>query len=289
MVKGISIGYCVIRRRAAWRRTKWCERGIGLVRRVSYNNADWKVLCTDKTLCAAAWFFTFWPGAVNALTTLSVIKLRSAHMTGPITDQARYLLSNWSLALLLTLVIGSYVFGSFTATKVLLRYGFTIAMLGAAAPMLFAVLIIMGFGESDTNVTEAGRVLIASLLPFSMGWLNSVTSQGKIGRTTHLTGELTDLGIALARRNRSQAIYLFLKYFGFASGGIAGYLGSFIKPVLALTVIIAGYTGTVLVFHAIDLVQSSIDLPQAILNQQSNQPAEGISQLLTAIYRRHRE
>jgi uncharacterized membrane protein YoaK (UPF0700 family) len=246
---------------------------------MSHNNSDWEILCTDKTLCTAGWFFMFWPGAINALTTFSVVFLRSAHMTGPASDQAKYLLSDPSLALLTTVIIGSYVFGAFAATKILLRYGFTTAMLGAAVPMLLAVMTInLGLRGADTSVLEAGRVIIAFLLPFSMGWQNSVTSQGKIGRTTHLTGELTDLGIAIARKNRTRVIYLFLKYLGFVAGGIAGYLGSQFNPALALTVIIAGYAGTVLVFHAIDVSQNAIVVPQAVFNQQSNPCAEVILQ-----------
>jgi hypothetical protein len=84
----------------------------------------------------------------------------------------------------------------------------TYSLLVPALPILLAAgLVHFGFYVSAPYALEAGRFVLGILLPFSAGWQNSVTSQGSIGRTTHLSGDLTGLGIALAAGNRDRAVW----------------------------------------------------------------------------------
>ena len=211
---------------------------------------DWEILCENATLCAAGLLLTFWAGAINAVTSFSVLFLRSAHMSGPTTDQAKYLVTNPVMALLVSLTIVSFICGAFAGTKGFLRLGFTPALALTAAPVLLAAIFIrLGYYGTERYSMEAGRFLMAILLPFAMGWQNSVTSQGRIGRTTHITGDITDLGIALARRDSRAAAYLFVKYLGFVTGGVSGYLALRFEPGTVLAVCAVGFATTVLAFH----------------------------------------
>ena len=51
-----------------------------------------------------------------------------------------------------------------------------------------------------------------------MGSLNAATSLTKVGRTTHLTGPITDIGIYLAKGNWMQALFWILRGMGFLIG-----------------------------------------------------------------------
>lgn len=214
---------------------------------------DWDILCRSRTLCTAGWFMTFWAGAVNAVTSFSVLFMRSSHLTGRVTDQAKYLLTNSMMAVLVTLVIASFILGSFAGTKGLAMMGLTKALLMVALPVALAGLSaqwgIRGSGPIDL---EPGRFVLAFLIPFGMGWQNSVTSQGKMGRTTHITGDLTDLGIALAKNDSPRAAYLFSKYLGFLSGGIVGYFASTWNPGLTLVLCSMGFCLTVLTYDVMN-------------------------------------
>ncbi|MCW3489379.1 DUF1275 family protein [Dethiobacter alkaliphilus] len=211
---------------------------------------DWEILCQSKILCTVGWWLTFWAGAMNALTTSAVLFMRTAHMTGPVTDQAQHLMTNPAMAFLATIIIASFVAGSYYATKALPHLGMTYGLLFPVLPVLLAVgLVLGGFYASGPYGTETGRFLLGVLLPFATGWQNSVTSQGRIGRTTHVTGDLTDLGVALAAGKRSYAVYLLIKYSGFLAGGIIGYLGGQVTPALTLVGIAGGYGVTVVIFH----------------------------------------
>lgn len=210
----------------------------------------WDILCKNKELCTAGWWLTFWSGAVNALTSFTVVFLRTTHMSGRVTDQARYLLTNPFMALLVSLALFSFVAGAFSGSKAMNYWGFTPCLLFPAMPMMAAaVLIYLGFTATGPQGVEGARLILGALLPFGFGWQNSITSKGRLGRTTHMSGELTDLGIVLAAGDWKRAGYLFTKYLGFLSGGMAGYLGSRHSPALVLALVSAGYAATVIVFH----------------------------------------
>ncbi|EEG78752.1 DUF1275 family protein [Dethiobacter alkaliphilus] len=211
---------------------------------------DWEILCKNKVLCTVGWWLTFWAGAMNALTTSAVLFMRIAHLTGPVTDQAKYVLTNPAMAILVTIIIISFITGSFSATKALPQLGMTYGLLMPVLPVLLAAgFVYVGFYVTGIYEISAGRYVLAMLLAFSTGWQNSITSQGRIGRTTHLTGDLTDLGIALAAGKKKHAVFLLIKYSGFLIGGIIGYVGGQAAPVLTMVGIATGYGTTVLVFH----------------------------------------
>ncbi|MDW7650833.1 MAG: DUF1275 family protein [Bacillota bacterium] len=211
---------------------------------------DWEILCKNKVLCIAGWWFTFWAGILNAFSTYSVIFMRTTHMSGRVTDQAKNLLTNPAMALFITVVLASFVTGSYYGTKALPRLGMTYSLLVPVLPLLLtAVLVYFGFTAAGKYSMEPWRFLLGMMMPFAAGWQNSITSQGRIGRTTHFTGDLTDLGILLASGNRERASYIAIKYSGFVAGGMIGYLGGQSVPALTLVGLAGGYTATVVVLH----------------------------------------
>lgn len=76
--------------------------------------------------------------------------------------------------------------------------------------------------------------IFAVLLPMGMGWQNGATSQSDIGRTTHVTGDITDLGLKLAQGDWAKAAYYGTKFLSFVLGGMMGiYLLEF-SPIMGL-------------------------------------------------------
>lgn len=221
---------------------------------------EWEILYKNHELNSAGWWLTFWAGAINALTTSSVLFMRSTHMSGRVTDQAIYLLTNnVAMALFVSVVVLGFVAGAYYGAKAFPRLGISCSLLIPALLKLPAAgLVYLGFSASGPQGVETGRYLLGLLLPFAAGWQNSVTSQVGIGRTTHLTGDLTDLGIALATGNRGRAAYILIKYSGFVFGSVLGYLGGQSAPVITMAGIAAGQALTVVVFHVKN--QSSLRL-----------------------------
>jgi uncharacterized membrane protein YoaK (UPF0700 family) len=129
-------------------------------------------------------------------------------------------------ALLVFLIWVSFVVGAFLAGKLLDRIGITCSLLLVAGGIgLGALFVWRGFFAISPDDYGLGRMVIASILPATMGFQNSLTTMMPIGRSTHWTGDSTDLGIALAKRNFPRAIHNSIKIFGFICGAAAwGYL-----------------------------------------------------------------
>lgn len=122
-------------------------------------------------------------------------------------------------ALLVFLIWITFVFGGFLAAKVLHRLGFTWSLFVAACGIGVGGLLVWGgFYVVEEGTYTLERMIIASFLPILMGFQNGVTTMVPIGRSTHWTGDSTDLGISLAQENRLRVIHNTIKIFGFVCG-----------------------------------------------------------------------
>lgn len=174
-------------------------------------------------------------GIVNVLGLVTVLHQSVSHMTGNVSVFALALL-DWNLAqlLYLFLIVLSYVIGSFYSGLILgnshfslgRRYGFPLSLV---AFFIFLCWLLLPYFPQYA-------LLWASV---AMGVQNAMISHynGTIIRTTHLSGVLTDLGLAMGYLLRGLDVdkkRIFLHLFiliGFLLGGI---LAAFVYPLLQL-------------------------------------------------------
>ncbi|WHR58104.1 YoaK family protein [Acinetobacter haemolyticus] len=188
-------------------------------------------------------------GMVNVLGLFTVLHQSVSHMTGNASLLAMSLV-NWQPdhLLYLSLVLICYVIGSFYSGLILgngnvalgRHYGFPLSLV--AISLFLTWLLIPYFPRYG--------LLWACV---AMGVQNAMVShyKGAIIRTTHLSGVLTDIGLALGYKARGlhverRRIFLHLLiFFGFLVGGV---LASMLYPYLQLQ--------TFLISTALSLIMS---------------------------------
>jgi uncharacterized membrane protein YoaK (UPF0700 family) len=167
-------------------------------------------------------------GYVNALTVAGALHIGTTHMTGVTTRlsvdlvQARQDHLVLDLSLLIAFVLGAAVSGGvLDSTRLRLgrRYG---------------VLLMMESAVLSLSLLLPGDPVVLRLAPLALaaGLQNAMATQYSraIVRTTHMSGVLTDIGIAIgkavARRGvTGWRLFLYLGlFFGFATGGLFGAL-----------------------------------------------------------------
>lgn len=187
----------------------------------------------------------FVAGAANAGGFLAVGKYTS-HMTGMVSSTADHLaLGEADLALGGLLSVLSFLAGAMVSA-LLINWGRDLQLRSQfALPLLLEALLLMVFGALGPALwqhPQAWISLTVLLLCFMMGLQNAIItkiSKAEI-RTTHVTGLVTDIGIALGRllywrghpapeeaghqTRRRLALHATLLGMFFA-GGIAGALG----------------------------------------------------------------
>ncbi|KAB0628812.1 DUF1275 domain-containing protein [Acinetobacter gandensis] len=182
-----------------------------------------------------AFFLAVNAGMINVLGLVTVLHQSVSHMTGNVSMLAMAIL-DWQPATImyLILVLMCYVIGSFYSGLILGNSHFSLTRRYGVPLSLVAFFI----------------VLCWLLLPFfpryallwacvAMGVQNAMVShyKGTIIRTTHLSGVLTDLGLALGYKARSleveskRVILHLLILIGFIVGGL---LASWLYPYLKL-------------------------------------------------------
>jgi len=183
------------------------------------SHSGWEMISLPGLNTMTGCVLAFWAGATNTVTTLAILFERSSHMSGRLTDAGMNAILNPIDALLVLTIWMSFVFGSFLAGLMLDRIGFTRSLLLVATGLgVGGLLVWKGYLVTGDYYTY-GRFVIAIILPLSMGFQNSLTSLlPRIGRSTHWTGNSTDIGIALARGNYSLAFHNLAKIFSFCLG-----------------------------------------------------------------------
>lgn len=188
-----------------------------------------------------ACYLAFIAGATNAGGFLAVRQYTS-HMSGIVSAMADNLAAgNPSLVLRGFCAVIAFLLGAFL-TSILVRWARARALDSEyALPLIVEALLLVAFGCTG-RVFAADRLLSTILLLcFTMGLQNAIITKvsNAVIRTTHLTGMLTDIGIALgglvmgafrigspaATAERSRLRLLTALVVLFFVGGVIGALG----------------------------------------------------------------
>lgn len=188
-------------------------------------------------------------GVVNAVGFLGVFHQALSHLTGTLTvlgmelAEGHYPVALHALAILVAFFAGCVLSGAVIAQGQLRlgrRYGVALSLESAA---LFAAVLLLRRGAI------AGEYLAA----LACGLQNAMatTYSGAAMRTTHMTGMVTDLGIACGHLLRGVAVdwFRFRLYgvllAGFFAGGVIGAVGygRFGYDTLLLPAALSGATG----------------------------------------------
>lgn len=188
-------------------------------------------------------------GGINAVGFLGMHHQAISHMSGTVTVLSNELATGrFSLAVYAVVVVLSFFLGSVvsaviireSALKLGRRYGVVLAI---ESVLLFAACRMLMTGN------YAGDCLAA----MACGLQNAMATHysGAVIRTTHMTGIITDIGIAVGLRLRGVPIdgrrirLYFLLLAGFFTGGILGSLGysRFGFAVLLVPATLAGVAG----------------------------------------------
>ena len=181
-------------------------------------------------------------GTINVLGLVTVLHQSVSHMTGNVSMLAMALLDwQWSQVIYLFLVVVCYVIGSFYSGLILGNSHFLLGRRYGLPLSLVAIFILLCWILLPYFPRYA--LLWACV---AMGVQNAMISyyKGTIIRTTHLSGVLTDLGLALGYRVRGlhvgkrRVILHLLILIGFFIGGLVAtavypllQLNSFLVPV----------------------------------------------------------
>lgn len=172
---------------------------------------------------------TMGAGAINAVGFLGVHHQALSHMSGTVTTlamelgRAHYAVALHALAILTAFFAGCLVSGAIIRQGTLRlgrRYGVVLALESIA---LFAAVYFLRRGANVGDYVAA----------LACGLQNAMVSSysGSTMRTTHMTGMVTDLGIACGHFIRGEQVdwYRFRLYgvllLGFFGGGLLGALG----------------------------------------------------------------
>lgn len=188
-------------------------------------------------------------GSINAVGFLGQHHQALSHLTGTVTvlglelARAHYGVAGHALAILLAFFAGCVVSGAIIRAGSLRlgrRYGVALALESAA--LLLAVYFL-----------RRGANLGDYLAAMACGLQNAMvtTYSGSTMRTTHITGMVTDLGIACGHLLRGSAVDWFrfriygVLFLGFFAGGLIGTLGyhRFGYDTLLFPAVLSGITG----------------------------------------------
>lgn len=179
-----------------------------------------------KTLLLWMCILTFLAGAINAISIFGYDGTTVSHLTGLVSKAAISIsdgkfVDSWDvLRVILSFFVGAIISGMVTGERAFYlhkRYGFIIMTIG--------VLIVIPF-----FLPVKYSVLLFS---FIMGLQNGmvVTFKGTVVRMTHMSGNITDLGVFIGykiRRNKNEkavtGIIPFVALMSFLFGGIIGAL-----------------------------------------------------------------
>jgi uncharacterized membrane protein YoaK (UPF0700 family) len=184
---------------------------------------------TPRWILLGAFMLTLGAGAVNAIGFLGVHHQGISHLTGTISlVGTRVAAAQWSDALAAGFIVGSFFFGAFLSAVIIRqntlhmgrRYGVVLTLESA---LLFGAVYLF----------EGGTVAGAYLASIACGLQNAMATSysGAVIRSTHMTGIVTDIGIACGHAVRGHPVDWFrMRLYGvllggFALGGIAGAAG----------------------------------------------------------------
>jgi uncharacterized membrane protein YoaK (UPF0700 family) len=156
---------------------------------------------TDSANRHIARYLAFIAGAANAGGFLAVHQYTS-HMSGIVSAAAgQFALGSIQLALKGLVAVFAFLSGA-CASTLLIRWGRDRKLHSQyALPLLSEALLLAIFALAGRHFTGSLLPAAVILLCFSMGLQNAMITKisGSVIRTTHLTGLVTDIGIAIGR------------------------------------------------------------------------------------------
>lgn len=184
---------------------------------------------TPRWILAGAFLLTLGAGAVNAIGFLGVHHQGISHLTGTISlVSTRVAAADWHDAGAAALVVLSFFFGAFLSALIIRQN--TLHM-GRRYGVVLALESVLLFGA--VYLFENGTVAGAYVASIACGLQNAMATSysGAVIRSTHMTGIVTDMGIAWGHWLRGQPVDWFrmrlyaVLLAGFALGGVAGAAG----------------------------------------------------------------
>lgn len=197
----------------------------------------------------SAFFLALNAGMINVLAILNVSHQAISHMTGNVSYLVVDLLQqNWFNVSFLVGVIFFFMLGAFYSGFIIRDANLRFGRRYGAVLSLEAIFLLMSW-LFITHYPHYALLWVAT----ACGMQNALAStyKGTIIRTTHLSGVLTDLGLAIGYKvrglyvNPKRIVLHLLIVFGFFTGGIIGGFAfhfspdqSFLYPTV-LTIILA--------------------------------------------------
>ncbi len=161
----------------------------------------------------------FLAGLTNSLSIIT-IGVFTTHVTGAATNAGVNLgnLNLPSVALYIG-VLTFFIIGGFFGASLMSRRGLAPSILLAGA-----LLIIAGiFAPAKILQRSTDQFVFSFLAATAMGAQNASTTSTPLGRTTHITGASTDLGVALSRMDGKNSVRLGLFVLSFIVGTIVAF------------------------------------------------------------------
>ena len=204
---------------------------------------------TPVWILAGGFFLTLGAGAVNAVGYLSMHRQGISHLTGTVSLVSVGVASAHVGTTLVALAIAvSFFCGAFLS-------GFIIRQSALHMGRRYGVVLTLEAGLLLAAIPffQQGSAIGDSLAAMACGLQNGMATSysGAVIRSTHMTGIVTDLGIAFGHMARGQAVDWFrMRLYatllgGFALGGVLGATGFsyFGYATLAFPAAVTGATG----------------------------------------------
>src|SRR5690554_8131764 len=191
---------------------------------------------TFKHNLLLAILFAFAAGIVNVFGFVSFGTF-TTNITGHIGEFALWFeQSKWTAVQKITLWIAAFGFGSFTSSVIIGFFEKRKPKLSYTLPIVIEIGLLLWCFLIHKNFDQQAKQTL--ILLFAMGVQNGIVSvvSGKVVRTTHLTGMVTDVGIGLGRLLLRKGNLVFLKrsliiYFSVITMFIlGGFLSALLTP-----------------------------------------------------------
>jgi len=143
--------------------------------------------------------FAFAAGVVNVFGFLS-LGIFTTNITGHVGEFALWLeQSKWTAVLKLALWIAAFGLGSFTSSVITGFFEERKPKLSYTLPIIIEIGLLLWCFLIHPDLNQQAKQIL--ILLYTMGIQNGIVSvvSGKVVRTTHLTGMVTDIGIGFGK------------------------------------------------------------------------------------------
>ncbi|MDO4753748.1 MAG: YoaK family protein [Bacillota bacterium] len=144
------------------------------------------------------------------------------------------------VALMYVLVsLAAFIFGSYFGARVTAKKGIGQALLLTASFLAIVASAVTMYDLQTIPDESAVQTISKIFVILAMGTMNGATSMTRVGRTTHLTGTATDIGLNLALGKKKTALFHLLRWVGF-------FMGAFVAICFHVVAASFGYPRSIL-------------------------------------------